>query len=611
MFAATTRGCCPHKELGAIPLTLCAFAVLLLAGSLFGSGFGLGGLPRTGLWGMQLSPGKPFTFVVTSLDPGRGASRAGIRTGDQIDMRMQSLLVRFWLLDEPIAGRSVDLKLLRRGRHVDTTLEPNSVEVEKRPDVLLFFIAIGWMLAFAALLAWRRPASPDVLLLSLTLICLAIAVTAPNPSFTSPTLYIVTFIATYALKAVAVILGALYSGFFARPLSATRRIMHFFCVVSAAIAVAVSIAAVVGEMTLWFSADAYLPLYSGRSEQWNLPYDLAVVLAACCSALAISASRGKERQRAVWALVSLGVLFAANAVTTFVVGAQSSYASLMFWIALRNFFFYVAPIGLTYAALGRRLLDVGFVVNRALIFAIVSLVVVASFIIVEWGASEWLAGTNHAAPLAVSMMVALGLGLSMRFIHRHVDRFVDEVFFRKRHEDEAALRCFAREAAYITDRATLVQRAMAEVQEHTNAVTVQLLVSDGNGHYTSADGVDDVLSVGENDRALIALRTWHKTVDLHRLDTALQGEYAYPMLSRGRLVGALVCGPKINGDSYAPDESNALVELAHGVGTALELLDDKSRDNSTIVLERLAELSERIGEVYATVRRQGRPNDMV
>jgi len=590
-------------------ITLCAFAVLLLAGSLFGSGFGLGGLSPTGLWGMQLSPDKPFTFVVTSLDPGRAASRAGIRPGDQIDMRMQSLLVRFWLLDEPIAGRPTDLKLLRNGRYMDTTVVPNSLELDKRPDVLLHFIAVGWMLAFAALLAWRRPASPDVLLLSLTLICLAIAVTSPNFSFSSSSLYIVAFIAIYALKAVAVILWALYSGFFARPLSATRRILQFLCVASAAIAIAMSIAAVFGEVTLWFSADAYLPLYSGRSEQWNIPYDVAVVMAACCSALAISASRGKERQRAIWALVSLGVLFTANAVTTFVVGAQSSYASLMFWIGLRNFFFFVAPIGLTYAALGRRLLDVGFVVNRALIFAIVSLVVVAIFIIVEWGASEWLAGTNHAAPLAVSMTVTLGLGLSMRFIHRHVDRLVDEIFFRKRHEDEAALRRFAREAAYITDRATLVQRVMLEVQEHTNAVAVQLLVSDGKGYYTPADGAGDGLRVGENDRALVALRTWHKTVDLHRLDTALQGEYAYPMLSRGRLVGALVCWPKIDGDGYAPDESNALSELAHGVGTALDLLDDKTH-NSAIVLERLAELSDRIGDVYTMVRQQNRSNDM-
>jgi hypothetical protein len=40
--------------------------------------------------------------------------------------------------------------------------------------------------------------------------------------------------------------------------------------------------------------------------------------------------------------------------------------------------------------------------------------------------------------------VALALGLSMRFIHKYLDRFVDRVFSRKRHEDAAARRSFAR-----------------------------------------------------------------------------------------------------------------------------------------------------------------------
>ncbi len=44
------------------------------------------------------------------------------------------------------------------------------------------------------------------------------------------------------------------------------------------------------------------------------------------------------------------------------------------------------------------------------------------------------------------------------------------------------------------------------------------------------------------------------------------------MLARGRLVGALVLGPKSSGEPYAPDESAAIAQLAHGVGVALDLL---------------------------------------
>jgi hypothetical protein len=44
------------------------------------------------------------------------------------------------------------------------------------------------------------------------------------------------------------------------------------------------------------------------------------------------------------------------------------------------------------------------------------------------------------------------------------------------------------------------------------------------------------------------------------------------MLVRGRLLGAIVVGPKRSGESYAPDESAAIAEVAHGVGVALDLL---------------------------------------
>ncbi len=582
-------------------LPLCVVAALLLLASEFGGILGFGGIPRVGFWGMQLVPDKPFTFVVTSLDPGQSADRAGIRPGDVIDVRSQPEIVRFWLLNEPIAASPVTMPFVRNGRTVTATIVPTGLNVRRRPDVLFFAVAILWMLAFAALLVWRKPESYDVRLLSLTLICTAASVTMMNFTSRSPAFYIVCFLAINVLEGAAVILWAIYCGCFERPLSATRRIVGSLCVSLAAASIAIGVAAVIGETTLWFSAEGYLHLYGARSEQWHLPYDLALALGLVASALAIGDSRGEERQRAVWALVPLALLLAANGIATYLQGALS-YDALIFWIAVRNVAFFIAPIGLTYAALGRRLLDVGFVANRALIFGIVSAIVVCVFLIVEWAANEVLVNASRTAGTIFSMAVALALGLSMRPIHRWADRFVDEVFFKKRHEDEAALRRFAHEAAYITDRTTLIDRTIGEVREHANAARVGLLISDGNGRYVPADDLRDA-GVSENDRALLALRTWHKPVDLVTLETALSGEYAYPMMSRGRLVGVLVCGPKSDGQSYAPDESAALFELAHGVGTALDLLADRREGEAQLVSDQLSALNRRIDEMSSALAR--------
>ena len=176
----------------------------------------------------------------------------------------------------------------------------------------------------------------------------------------------------------------------------------------------------------------------------------------------------------------------------------------------------------------------------------------------------------------IGMLVALGLGLSLRHIHTYVERFVGHVFFRQRHENESALRRFAHEASYITDRSTLLQRAAQVVEQRTNAESVAIVVRNGPASYAfTPDG--PTADVSENDSGIVALRAWNKPIDLHAFPSSqLRGDRAFPMVSRGQFVGALICGPKCDGESYAPDESEALLALAHAVGITFDALSNQS-----------------------------------
>jgi hypothetical protein len=174
-----------------------------------------------------------------------------------------------------------------------------------------------------------------------------------------------------------------------------------------------------------------------------------------------------------------------------------------------------APVALTYAALSRRLIDVGFFLNRATVFTIVSAIVIGGFVLAEWAASAWLTSTTHTTSVFIGMAVALGLGISLRYIHRYVERFVDRVFFRKRHEDESALRRFAHEAAYISDRSTLLDRTVQAVKEHTTAKDAEILVRDGAATYAFV-GDGQRPEVSENDPGIIALRAVARRVCVSR-----------------------------------------------------------------------------------------------
>ena len=182
-----------------------------------------------------------------------------------------------------------------------------------------------------------------------------------------------------------------------------------------------------------------------------------------------------------------------------------------------------------------------------------------------------------------------------------MDVFVDRVFFRKRHDDEAALRRFAGESAYISDRDILLNRAIREVLAHTDADDATILVRDEARGYVSR-GNGSRARIDPNDPGIVALKAWSKPVNLHSLeDSELRGELAFPMISRGDLVGALVCGPKRDGEAYAPDECDALLALARGVGTALDTLSQHNGDaiaslqaTQGLILEELRALARKI-----------------
>jgi hypothetical protein len=145
----------------------------------------------------------------------------------------------------------------------------------------------------------------------------------------------------------------------------------------------------------------------------------------------------------------------------------------------------VRRLGIGYAAVRRRLFDIGFILNRAAVFAGISAIVIGCFMLLEWLLGNWSQQVSHATNVLANVVLVLVLGFSMRFIHGWVEDFVDRIFFRKRHEDEEALKCFAGEAPYVTDAAILQQRAVEVLERHAEASGVHVALSDGNGRYAA------------------------------------------------------------------------------------------------------------------------------
>ena len=377
-----------------------------------------------------LQPAGPFVVEVVSVAASGPAARAGLRAGDRIDLRAIPFEDRVFLIAAPVAHHPIPLIVERNGDVRRIVIVP-----EPRPttwDGLIGYIVLLWMASFGALIGWRRPAMQEARLLSLALSCYVVAVALQDLITPSALLDDVFSALNWGgiLGAASLAILVAFAALFGRPLSLARRGVHALAYLVAASLALYGIAGAIALGTVWFDP---VTIWFGM---WAVGLICAAqVFVLVAGALAIGASRGNDRQRVSWAVASIGSLLGVEVVQLVLTTLVPTYDTAVAMQACVNVFSVLAPIGLTYSVLSRRLLDIGIALNRAAVFSAVSVILVGTFMIAEWALGNWLASVGHVTSTAFSVALAVALGFSIRFVHERVDRVVDAMFFgrRRRH----------------------------------------------------------------------------------------------------------------------------------------------------------------------------------
>ncbi|HZO92309.1 MAG TPA: GAF domain-containing protein [Candidatus Baltobacteraceae bacterium] len=577
---------------------LCALTTLMAGVVILSAYWGPGGRPSLGYWdSIVTTTAEPFVVQFVQSTAGGATARAGIRDGDRVDLRTLDARGRVSVLFQPYAGLPLSFAVERGTKRVAIRFTPSTQfdgnAAFKMTNVALLVLAYLWALGCAWLIALRRGASREGWYLCLALLALdaqsVAPATFPLPDGTAGAFtYLAWGCTTCAAAVLPVVLGRRFGA------RSRRRVVAEAA--TAALAAAMFAGFAAGALGLLNASIDPLPFVFGAFGRIvKVALDAAAVVAV---ALAVAGTARADRARAAWLLLPLPAAFLLATVAHRLEVFASSWESYMVLELAANAMLLAGAAAVTYALLKRRVLDVQFVIGRTLVVAGVSAVVVASFVLLEWLLGTVLANVSHATGLVANAALALGLGLSMSYIHKRVDLFVDFAFFHRRRENERALRDFAREAAFVTRRDDLLDHAIDKIRAHTDARSAAVLL-DGDGVYRVVRSFGDLpVEAGENDPAILALKARHAPLDPHRYPTALHADVALPMLARGRLLGVLLCGARAGGEAYAPDEVAALSDLAHGVGGALDALDRtdgaQARDDAI-----LAELRALRGDVAA------------
>ena len=260
------------------------------------------------------------------------------------------------------------------------------------------------------------------------------------------------------------------------------------------------------------------------------------------------------------------------------------------------------PLVLTYAVLRYRVVDLGFVFNRTLVFGSVSALLLGCFGLIEWGIEHWLPESWVKDSAWIDAGAALLVYLVFHRVHTAVEHRVEHVFFHRWHSNEAILRRFVASAPHFEDERALARAFADEVSRFGGEALVALYRRKERTHDAilermagSWDTAPRTLPV--DDPAFALMRAERSALDLADALTDLPGVLALPMLDHGTLAGLVLMDLKGNGALYRPDEIAVLGWAAHDVALAMAALHAGLIESENRLLKaQLARLGSLIGD---------------
>jgi GAF domain-containing protein len=237
------------------------------------------------------------------------------------------------------------------------------------------------------------------------------------------------------------------------------------------------------------------------------------------------------------------------------------------------------PVALAYAVLRHRVLDIGFALNRTLLYAIMTTLVVGVVSLLDWGVSRIFAEQRWA--LALEGFITVGFGFTLNWLHAHTEQLLDRVIFRKRHVAERRIE-YRIDAMRFAQTTAAVDEAVAldacSILELRSGAAFTKIASAGVFRRTLSTGWEPQTAETIDSDALLVrtLRSLEHPIFLD--EVALQPPrfpegherpvLAVPIVAQHELIGFALYGNRDDGASPDPEEVALLARLATAAGNA-------------------------------------------
>jgi hypothetical protein len=314
--------------------------------------------------------------------------------------------------------------------------------------------------------------------------------------------------------------------------------------------------------------------------RYTLPQNLPSLVGLAAFLWVYVRSDEAARQRLLWAIVGFVLMIVFELVGNFATETTPTLFPTRY--LLGNAALMLAafcPLALLYAVFRHRLLDISFVVNRALVYSALT-----ALIVLVVGSVDWIAGKylfeSHAA-LVVEAGVTIGLGFVLQRIHGVLERAVDRVIFARRHAAEQHIERVIAGLAFARTHGAILRAVVEDPHLALELVSCAIFIDDGKaltlecnfgwklGETTKIERDDPLARLLLSERRVMGIAEAHWKADIvaHAPGSL---DVAVPLFARNDLRGIALYGRHRNGTAIDPEERKLLHRLCEAAAVAYE-----------------------------------------
>ncbi len=515
--------------------------------------------------------------TVVEVEPGLPAAAAQIAPGDRIAYETLSLVGRRALIfsEEIPAGTTLSFTIVHRGTRRAVSLRAVAVSHAFSQIETIAYALAGFALGIVSLtLVGLRPSRMTWAFAAIApplLVPWSAEFWAQNASGVAPVLFDAFVSLLYGAQGAGILIFA--SRF---PTDRPRGFTRIVDLLGVPAGILVSALLIYGYIAVRVSPAP--PAHFATIAEYAVI--VPSIAALICLIATYATTKGGARSRLAPTIGSFAIFIVAIALEQIGSEMTSDPAFVLATALLYALAPALVAASVAYGVVRHRVIDVNFIIGRTLVYTALTVFVVAVFTLIEYLVGKLLEERRLAQIMEVA--AAVGIGVSLNYVHGWLDRVLDVVFFRRRHAAEERLAAAARTLPHVETNDLVAGILIDEPCDALELASAAVFRFDGTRYVRQGARAWDgcAAELERDDWLVVRLRSELMPTSVSELrwrrTDVPQGEFqpifAVPIASGHELEGIALYGAHAHGEDLDPDERRSLTALAAAAALAYDTI---------------------------------------